>query len=576
MWGQVVNVKMNNSVKDSENTIPDNFANPVSGVEVLGRDEYEVGKFIVVVKRYGSPNHEAFTFYSRNLIKGNHRNLAELLLDAGINSPIDRDPVAIQKDIASQFNFVKEKLIIFIDNAGAHQRYIKGESCIIFVINGEFYLISQTIEKPTIILSGNARKKHEKKEGYQRFIEDFSEKLALQPRLLLVILFSLTSYWWSVFGVSPLALMLVGKTSSGKSICQRLASLLVTGNQQMISGNFTEIGLHDELASRGTQPVFIEDGHGKTVAQAMISAFMDAGNKARRVRSKRTQHGSQPAKPVTATLIVSAEQDLSKTAQDAKLRIMPGVHSRVFEMFVGELGMFDDLCGFEDGAKLANYFDSIGADHPGILGEMMVRAICENFEYYKKSWKGKKEDINKKICEHVKVAVDWDGQDKRLFDGLVFCAYIGRIAIREKILVIKIGDIHITIGRIFDEYLSRKYSRHLKQVDELNSSVVYVRNVLQRYMGKIKTPQTGVRLRLQLSNSEIIGFDVYEKCGRYYLIKPEAFKKIMGDRLSQKTYLHLKEAGFLKVSENRGNQYQKRLSDEHRESFVAISASIMD
>lgn len=567
---------MNTSAKNSKNEILSNFVNPVSGVEVLGQGEDEFGKRIVVAKRYGASDHESFTFYPASLIKGNHRNLAEFLLDVGINSPIDKNPVAIQEDIASQFDLVKERIIIFINSTGTHQRFINEVMYTIIAINGSVYFPVTIPERVTVILAGSAREKHENKKDYQRFIEDFSENLALQPRLLLVMLFSLTSYWWQLFGISTLALMLVGKTSSGKSICQRLASLLVTGNKQMISGNFTEIGLHDELSSRGTQPVFIEDGHGKTVAQAIISAFMDAGNRARRVRSKRTQYGNQSAKPVTATLIVSAEQDLSKTAKDAKVQIMPGVTSRVFEISVGDLGMFDDLCGFEDGEKLANYFEKIGSDHPGVLGEMMVRVICENFEYYKKSWENKKIDINQEIAEQVEFAVDLDNQDRRLFNSLLFCAYIGRIAVRERILLMKKKDIHLAIGKIFNEYLSRKYHLRLNQVEEARSSVICVRNVLQKYMRKIKKPQSGVRLRLQLKNSEIIGFDVDEKEGRYYLIKPGEFKKIMGDRLSQKTYLHLKVAGFLKVSEGRGNQYLKRLSDEHRASFVAISASIMN
>ena len=84
----------------------------------------------------------------------------------------------------------------------------------------------------------------------------------------------------------------------------------------------------------------------------MISAFMDAGNSAHRLRSKKSQYGKDPAKPVTATLIVSAEQGIAVSAKEANTPIYNGIFSRLYEIYPGEFGMFDDLCGFSDGASL--------------------------------------------------------------------------------------------------------------------------------------------------------------------------------------------------------------------------------
>lgn len=444
------------------------------------------------------------------------------------------------------------------------------------MINGCHFSIKPLPKQANIILVGNANNKHTKNDCYQSFIKDFSEKLSSQPRVLMVILFSLTSYWWPIFGVPNLALMLVGNTSTGKSIIQRLASRLVKGMGKMISGNFTAIGLHDALANQGTQPVFIEDGHGKTVAQAMISAFMDAGNAAHRIRSRNSQYGKEPAKPVTATLIVSAEQDISKTAKEAKVLMHPGVVSRVFEIFGGEFGMFDKLGEFDDSASLAGYFDQVGSEHPGILGELVVGSISEKFHFYQQSWENRKSVIFSDILKYIEIDVNWDGQDKRLFNGLVFCAYIGQIASRENHLLIKNKVINSAVGKVFNEYLFRKYSTQINLAIEIKSTIVTVRNALKKNIRKNEKTDNGLALRLRSKITEIIGFYAEEKDGQFYLVKPESFQKIMGDRLSQKTYQHLKEAGFLKVSEGRGHQYQKRLSEGHRASFVAISAGIMN
>lgn len=567
---------MNASIQISANSIEENISPPVSGVEVLGTTRDRFGNRLVVAKAYGANTYEAFTFDPVNLITGSSRDLAKILVNNGINSPIKQNPLVIQKDIVDQLDLKKGKVIVFLEIPGTHQCLIGEENYTIIVANGHFYSPRPLPSEVSVILVGEANKKHRKKDSYHSFIIELSEKLAAQPRLLLAILFALTSYWWTIFGVPTLALMLVGKTSTGKSVSQRLASQLVKGTEKIISGNFTTIGLHDELAHQGTQPVFIEDGHGKTVAQAMLSAFMDAGNSAHRVRSKKSQYGKEPTKPVTATLIVSAEQNIAASANEAKLPMQPGVVSRVFEIFSGEFGMFDELCGFNDGASLAAYFDKVGAEHPGVLGELVTQSICENFPLYQQKWEDRKSIIARHISKHIEIDVNWDGQDQRLFNSLVFCAFIGHIAVKENHLLIRNMNINSGIGKLFGEHLSRKYSSSIELAIEIKSTITAVRHALNRNLRKIKKPQLGIKLSLQLKNAAIIGFDVEEKDGRYYLIKPEAFQEIMGDRLSRKTYQHLKEAGFLKVSADRGHQYQKRLSDGRRASFVAISAAIMN
>ncbi len=536
----------------------------------------EFGKPLVVAKAHGANDNEAFTFDPVNLITGSSRDLAKILVANGINSPIKSNPLLIQKDIVNQLEKNKSKKIIFIHKTGTYQYPFEEDTCQVLVVNGTFFLPRPLPDEVSVILVKEANKKHIKNDFYEKFIEDFSPLIAAQPRLLLTILIALTSFWWPIFGVQTLALMLVGKTSTGKSVSQRLASQLVKGTKKMISANFTAIGLHEELAHQGTQPVFIEDGHGKTVGQAMVSAIMDAGNSAYRLRSKKSPYSDDFVKPVTATMIVSAEQGIAATAKEANLLMQQGVYSRIFEIYSGCFGMFDDLCGFSDGSSLAAYFDKVGAEHPGILGEVVAQSICENLPLYQNKWEERKSIIASHIKKYVEVDVIWDGQDKRLFNSLVFCAFIGQQAVKNNHLLIKNKDINSAVGKLFGEHLHRKHHSFIKKSNEVKSTITQVRCALNRNIEKIKEPLLGLKLRLQLNKASIIGFDVEEKDGRYFLIKPNAFHAIMGDRLSRKTYQHLKEAGYLKVTKGRGYQYQKRLSDNYRESFVAISAEIMN
>ena len=566
---------MNNSIETSKNTNAQNISTTVSGVEVLGKTFDEFGNSLFVAKAHGANDYEAFTFDPVNLITGSSRELAKVLIGKGINSPIKHNPLEIQKDIIDQFELKKDKKIIFIKTPGTYQYPIEEEIYQVTVVNGTVLLPRPLPNDASVILVGEANKKHIKNNDYQIFIKEFSPIIACQPRLILMFSFAMASFWWPIFGIKTLALMLVGETSTGKSVSQRLVSQLINGSKKMISGNFTAIGLHDELANQGTQSVFIEDAHGKTVAQAMISAFMDAGNSAHRLRSKKSQYGKDPAKSVTATLIVSAEQGIAVSAKEANTPIYNGIFSRLYEIYPGEFGMFDDLCGFSDGASLAAYFDQVGEEYSGILGELVTQSICKDLPLYQEKWLNRQSIIAQHIRKYIKVDVEWDGQDSRLFHSLVFCAFIAQQAAKNNYLIIKNKDINSAFGKLFGEHLTRKNYSSIKKSIEIKSTINAVKNAISLNIKKIKNLDDEANYSIQLKKSSIIGFQAKEKDGIYYLIEPQYFKKIMGKRSNLQTYKHLKEAGYLKVSKGRGYKYQKRLPNKDVVTFVAISADII-
>ena len=79
-----------------------------------------------------------------------------------------------------------------------------------------------------------------------------------------------------------------------------------------------------------------------------------------------------------------------------------------------------------------------------------------------------------------------------------------------------------------------------------------------------------------LKKPSVIGLYFQDELEDIYLIKPQKFKDLMGDRWNNKVFKQLEESGLIKTNKGRGHQYAKRLPNKKPMSFIAISGSIMD
>lgn len=105
---------MNDFNNISNNEIEENISHPVSGVEVLGTSQDEFGKRLIVAKSCGTEDNDVFAFDPVNLITGSSRDLAKILVNQGVISPLSKNLLEIQKDIAYQYELKKKITSFFL------------------------------------------------------------------------------------------------------------------------------------------------------------------------------------------------------------------------------------------------------------------------------------------------------------------------------------------------------------------------------------------------------------------------------------------------------------------------------
>ena len=390
--------------------------------------------------------------------------------------------------------------------------------------------------------------------------------------MLIALIFSLAAYFYKSFGISPLSLILVGPTSIGKSVIQNFVGNIVKGDAQVTPVNATKTGIHDYCSEQGTYCVNLEDAQGKDAVEPIINLIMDVGNQAKRMRSKRGSFNSIPAKNMECTLLISAEKDLIETAFEYKFNLYNGVLSRIFSIHPGKYGMFDDLCGFSKSSDLVDFIKDNGNKFSSVLGDAVISSVAKNLENKKERFNSIKKTIKSKIIKASEISDDLNGQDDRILNGLVFCAFVGRMAISYKHLNLRKEDIDNAIGNLFKEHLTRKTKNSIDPQEKEKLIIKIIRNSIKNNMSKI-LPFKKYHL---LQKNNVIGLHLKDDFNDLYLIKPEKFKELIGGHWNNQAFKQLSEKGLIISSKDRGHQYQKRLPNDERASFIAISASILD
>ncbi len=449
-----------------------------------------------------------------------------------------------------------------------------GTGCKVLVMHGRVYALGPGgADRVSIKLTGAAARKPEAKRDLAHFNRHLAPVFAANPRMLVVVSMALAALLARLFGRKPLCLLLVGQSSRGKSLVQSLVLDLVLGFGKVISLNATPVGLHDLLADSPDQPVFLDDVNLVHSAPALFSALMDVGNGAGRIRARSTTR-ERPADPVTATLIMSAERGLADTARLARQPLNAGIFARVFEMGLGEHGIFDDLCGGADGSALAKYLQMAGPEYRGVLGSAFLERVAADWSRVKNLHERHlgqvREEIEEAAGDH-----ELNALSGRLLDGLTFAAFAGCLATKLGVLEVQRKQVTTALGLVFGEYLERMAGAATPIAEEVIAAVRhYIQTNPARFLPIAQASQP-------VKANGLSGYTKVAADGSLlYLFFPGAFREKFEDEYGREVYTLLKEAGFLSAQPNRHNLTTVRLpradgDQGRREDFIAIRESIL-
>lgn len=564
---------MNQVTKDTKNQEYEFSSNVLFNiVQPLGIYTNQLDEQFLIIERNQSKSTKPIIIPTTLLAHGRDHALSEHLIKNGVTEILFFKISEVKKSLIQFMNSCETSKTIIFEKEGFHQFTTPYGDCRLFVKNGKIYFASSIPNEYHVKLIGDALKEFKSKDTLESFNKKFTTILELSPRLLIALLFSLAAYFYKSFGIPPLSLMLVGPTSIGKSVIQNFVGNIVKGDAQVTPVNATKTGIHDYCSEQGTYCVNLEDAQGKDAAEPIINLIMDVGNQAKRMRSKRGSSSSTPAKNMECTLLISAEKDLIETASEYKLNLHEGVLSRIFSIHQGKYGMFDDLCGFTKSSDLVAFIKDHGNQFSSILGDAVIASVASNLESRKERFNFIKKTIKSKIVKASNISDELSGQDDRILNGLVFCAFIGRMAISYKHLNLRKEDIDNAIGILFKEHLMRKTKKSKNPQEKEKLIIKIIRNLIKNNMSKI-LPFKKYHL---LQKNNVIGLHLKDDFNDLYLIKPEKFKELIGGHWNNQAFKQLSEKGLIISSKDRGHQYQKRLPNDERASFIAISASILD
>ena len=559
------------ATKAEENKLPSSISQSEIPLEVRGMTMAENGNCYVLVTRLGASLDSALPIPAALLAVGKHAQLEELLLKHGC---LDITKTYTPREISSHLSQAAlECRAIAIDKEGLHNFPVAGKVHRVYIKAGQCYWVTSKSADVDIVLVGAAAAVPKPTKSLKQFNHAFAKLLAVNPRMLAVLCFALASLLARLFGVPQMSLGIIGISSRGKSIVQRAISCVVNGLAEVLAMDATVAGLHEYLADRSDQAVFVDDAHGARAAEALIQAIMNIGNSGGRLTSKRAQAG-EAHQQLTCSLIFSAERSIAETARAGRSELNSGVFARAFEIHFGQHGMFDDLASFADGATLAKFIQTESPHYMGVVGSALLQQVTGSWSKAQTLWPKHEAIIRAQILKHAE-ADEVTGLNGRLLDRLTFITFAGCLLVHFKILEISRRDIYRAVGLLFKEHLHRLAAASSPVAGAV---VDAVRHFIQTHQGSfLPLVQAGDAAR----PNGLAGYLKRRSQGDMdYLFFPGVFKAKFIDEFGTEAYGHLRDAGFLVTQASRGNLTSVRVKlsgqdDGKRQDFVAIRSSIL-
>ena len=559
------------AIKDVENNRSAAVSQSDIPLEVRGRSMTKNGNCTFLVTRPGASLDSALPVPSAFLADGKHVLLQELLLKHG---HLDIAKNFAPREISSLLACAAQACsAIAIDQDGLHDIRFLEKSHRVYVKGGQCYWVTPRPIDVDTVLVGAAATVCKPAKSLLQFNQGFAKLLAGNPRLLVVLCFALASLLARLFGVPQLNLGIIGISSRGKSIVQMFTSCVVNGRDEVLAMDATVAGLHEYLADRSDQAVFIDDAHGARAAEALIQALMNIGNSGGRLTSTRAQAGPSH-QPLACSLIFSAERAITETARAGRIELNSGVFARTIELHLGKYGMFDDVESFAEAATLAKFIQKESPHYLGIVGSALVQQVAGSWSKAQALWPKHEAVLRAQILKHAE-AGEVTGLNGRLLDRLTFITFAGSLLVHFKIVEISKKDIYRSVGLLFKEHLDRLAA----STSPVSGAVVdAVRHFIQTHQGSF------LPLVQASDPAQPNGLAGYLKRGSQgaslYLFFPGVFKAKFIDKFGAEAYGHLRDAGFLVSQASRGNLMSVRIKlsgeeDAKRQDFVAIRSTIL-
>lgn len=311
-----------------------------------------------------------------SLINGKMDDLVRISSDNGLPFDLAKaEYVALGNQIARAANAAA----IVLDSSGYQRVRWDDMTYEAFVWRGRVYWFD---EEPDVVVVLDEAQLPQTIEA-QGTLEDWNEAIgvhfAANPYLMVTLGAALSSLLIRPLALEPLMLILVGRSSTGKTAVQKaVQSIVRPGRVQAASG--TALGLRQQMSFEADHPVILQDLHQVNDLANLIGLVFDHGNLARRVVATASQK-AVVGQALNSVLIGSNERTLVELVRTRGVHIDAGVDARLLEVFVeGPYGVFHELPDDMDAAAFADHLVASTEALHGTFWDEWVAAVSENIQ----------------------------------------------------------------------------------------------------------------------------------------------------------------------------------------------------
>lgn len=460
-------------------------------------------------------------------------------------------------------------LQLAISRSGLHIIEHDGKAYKALVVGGKLHWLGDEPTDLRVVLIGPAANRIAPRGTLAEFKAQLAPIMRRNPRLLVVLWMAIAGYFARALGRDPMGIAIIGPTSSGKSLAQDLVSSLLGVPDPVLGLNGSSAGVEAYLRDRPDAPAFIEDAQGESQAGPILRAIMDAGNATMPLRGN-SAGGLAHRAPVTSTLVLSAEVSLADTARAGRQAIHPGIFARVFEMHLGQHGIFDHLCGEPDGYALAQRVQALIEPLRGVVGHHVVAKLAHDWEALTRHQANLSRQMRDALIEDLEQPLT--PLQGRIADGLVFAAFLGYRAHKDLPMGVSPMAVFKAFRTVFKEHVER--ARLIAPPDQ-RECVERVRQYLSTHGGRFPSRPKGSHR----PPKDIDGFRMEIKGERLFLFQPERFRAAFQQFGADSVLRHLRAANYLACTQHRGLQLAVRTpwtGDDARTDFYAIREDILE
>ena len=387
------------------------------------------------------------------------------------------------------------------------------------------------------------------------------------PRLLIPLCVTLSSAIRRAFNQPALTIALSAKSSLGKTTIQRVCSSLI-GFPEVEDWDGTVIGIQEWLSERPDRVSCLEDVQKGQQAQALSQIIMAVGNSARRKVSRNAPRATE-ARAIQTTLIVSTE----KSFLSGDNRATGGVLARYFEIREGAHGMFDSLCGLQDGGELARALNDRSSQNYGTIWPCLLRRASREWESVQRWHAERVPQFRAAILEGAG-SPELDPISCRVLNSLAFAAFAGYMATRLRVWSIQRRNIISAFATALREHVEHVQTHGTNPESRVVEVVqAYIEGHRAQFAPIADAASPG-------GTAGIVGYRFeHRRFGELFLFPAATFEGLFFKKFGDFLFEALRTTGFLVTQGKRHNRMSVRIpgmpQDEgHRMNCVAISGTI--